>query len=257
MSRHYIKKIDGKKIKFPSVTTIISDCTDSSGPLTQWAANMTVEYMKENLDPFLEYNGDRWDRHDFVLEQLEKARFNFRKVSQKALDIGSEVHNAIEMLLQGKEFVLTTDRANRAFKAFVEWESEVDLKPIKLEQTVWGSRWAGTLDMVCLLDGVKTVVDFKTSKNFYWDSMGPQIAAYMHAINNKIMFDFSKKNPGMTFIPEDHCVLKCGILRLDKESGMPFYRDRTKFYERDLKIFKHMVDLYFERRPRIRKQMEA
>ncbi len=50
MSRHYKKTIDGVEYKYPSVTTIISGCTDASGALTQWAANMTVEHIRENCN---------------------------------------------------------------------------------------------------------------------------------------------------------------------------------------------------------------
>ena len=83
MSRHY--KIDG--LELPTVTTIISDCTDKSGALTQWAANMCVEWIRQNVE-FEKHAGC----YELVDDDLEKARFNFREVSKTALDIGSETH---------------------------------------------------------------------------------------------------------------------------------------------------------------------
>ncbi len=133
MSRHYKRKIDGDEYKFPSCTTIISDCTDSSGALTQWAANQVVEYMKEHLcdDPFCPYKGSE------IFEKLEKARFNFRKVSQKALDIGSEVHWLIEdylkyTYLDGGGGIWKYPKGlipeiRNAFGAFLDWSNEVNL----------------------------------------------------------------------------------------------------------------------------------
>lgn len=240
MSRHYKKNVGDKIIKYPSVTTIISDCTDSSGALTQWAANMTVEYMKEYIsdDPFCPYKGSE------IFELLEKARFNFRKVSQKALDIGSEVHNAIEMHLQNKAFKITTPQGTQAYNAFLEWKKEVDLKPISLEQTVWGDRWAGTLDFYGYYKDKLYVIDWKTSKAFY-PEMRYQVAAYRYAIRYQEFETFFKPIEG------------CGILRLDKETGIPEFKDTSKTFEKDLKIFNRMVDLYFERHPRIAKQFDS
>jgi hypothetical protein len=99
MSRHY--KIGDKKLA--SVTTIISDCTDKSGALCQWSANMVCAWIRENCKK--RQFGTEYDNHYTVFEsQLEEARFNFRDVSKEALDIGSAVHNAIEYYLNtGKE----------------------------------------------------------------------------------------------------------------------------------------------------------
>ena len=236
----------GKRV-VPSVTEIISDCTDSSGPLTQWAANMCKEWILENaFRNFSIKEPDNILSYTVNNEQLDEMRFNFRKVSQKALDIGSEVHQLIERYLKGKIQGRTTssyviagsiqnEQAQNAFIAFSKWEEDNNLKPIALEQTVYGEvdgyEWGGTMDIECYLDGVKTLIDVKTSADFYWDSMGPQIAAYKSETD-------AERN---------------GILRLDKKSGMPFYRDRTKYYERDLEIFKTMFRLYVLRHPKIAK----
>jgi len=224
MSRYYEK--DGEK--FASVTTIISDCTNKSDGLIQWAANQTIAWIRENAAP-LE------DGYWIPDENLDKARFNFKKTSQTALDVGSNVHNAIERHLKGEPYTLVSPEAKRAFEAFLAWEKEIDLKPISLEQTVWGDRWAGTLDMVCMLNGKKYVVDFKTSKAFYMTEMGAQVAAYRSRI------------------PEAE---GSGILRLDKETGMPEFKDFSARYNRDLDVFEKMVELYLLKHPRIAKRFK-
>jgi hypothetical protein len=219
---HTYKK-DG--FEYPSVTTIISDSVNTAEPLMNWAANMVVEWIQQNCS---DANPNTY--YTVADGDLDEARKNFRSVSQKALDIGSEVHHAAEMHLKGKEYVLTTKEAKNAFKAFLEFQAKHSMEPIALEETVYGNHWAGTLDYFGLFDGKKYVIDFKTSKGFYMDSMGPQIAAYA------------------SLKPEAE---GSGILRLDKATGFPFFKDTTKNQGKYLNIFNKMVDLYFTRHPRI------
>ena len=47
----------------------------------------------------------------------------------------------------------------------------------------------------------------------------------------------------------------CGILRLDKETGMPHFKDTSKTYKSDLNVFNKMEELYFARHPRIAKRL--
>lgn len=85
------------------MTEILSDCTDKSGALTQWSANMVVEWIKQNVPQRMV---DKEEGLFFAVfeDELNNARFNFRDVSKKALDIGSAVHEAIEYWLKtGKE----------------------------------------------------------------------------------------------------------------------------------------------------------
>jgi hypothetical protein len=207
--------INGNKLA--SVTTIISDCTDKSGALTQWAANQAVEWIRQNTD-------GTWTEED-----LDNARFNFRDISKEALGIGSEVHDAVEHYLKtGKERKLEIPESISAFVAFLEWQDSVHLEVIETEKTVNGKYYAGTLDLLAMVNGVRTIVDIKTSKAIYPDYRY-QIAAYRATQNN---------------------VDGSGILRLDKETGLPEYKDFSKTHEADLQVFKAMVELYYLRHPR-------
>ena len=234
MSRHY--KIDG--LELPSVTTIISDCTDKSGALTQWAANMVVEYIKGNIQPSMGMHDNEEDPYYKVAPyyevfevDLDKARMNFREVSKTALDIGSAVHQSIEdYLMTGKDPQKTKedDRILAGFIAFLEWMDDNHVEVIGVEETVRGRFWAGTRDLKAVINGKVAVVDFKTSKAIYANEYGPQIAAY--------------RSP-------DPDVEESWILRLDKETGLPEFKDFSKRYESDLNIFNRMVDLFFARHP--------
>ena len=100
MSHKYKHPDTGKRV-VASVTTIISDCTDKSGPLTQWAANMTVGWLKENCAaPWPDYPTENGETYLVTDADFEDARFNFRNVSKDARDVGSEVHAAIEEYLR-------------------------------------------------------------------------------------------------------------------------------------------------------------
>ena len=233
MSRHY--KIDG--FELPSVTTIISDCTDKSGALIQWSANMCVQHIRENCLLSTPHHGPNYYNVDE--NDLDNARFNFREVSKTALDIGSAVHQSIEdYLMTGKDPQKTKedDRILAGFVAFLEWMDDNHVEVIGVEETIRGDYWAGTLDLLCNLNGVVYVIDFKTSKAIYPADMGPQIAAYRSAYD---------RDEFMTIAD----VEGSAIIRLDKETGEFEFKDFSKRYESDLNIFNRMVDLFFARHP--------
>jgi len=218
----------------PSVTTIIGDCQDKSGALTQWAANMVVEWIRLNCNPA--------SHKGFYVtpDELHEARFNFRNVSDEALKIGSAVHQAIEDWLKiGKEPINPKPQVLAGFVAFLEFFDEHEMQAIEVEQKVHGKHWGGMLDYYGWFrpdkdsDRKKWVLDWKASKGHYAESHGPQIAAYASKV------------------PE--CKTRCGVVRLDKETGFPDFKDYTKKYERYLTEFNLMVPLYMLRHPRIAK----
>jgi hypothetical protein len=70
-----------------------------------------------------------------------------------------------------------------AFAAYERWRQGVTLKIRGIEQVVWSKTcaYAGTLDVWADVDGVETVIDFKTGKAVYREAK-LQIAAYAHAL---------------------------------------------------------------------------
>jgi len=100
MGTHYYDK---GEYKLPSVTTIISDCNDKSAALTNWAARMVCDWIRENCEDMDPKFGPNYG-YQVTEVELESAAKNFREVSNKALEIGSQTHAAIEEWLQtGKE----------------------------------------------------------------------------------------------------------------------------------------------------------
>ena len=225
---------------YPSVTTVLG-ILDKSAALMPWAVNMALQYVKENADGDLET----------VLEQAKKE---WRKVSQDAMDIGSAVHDAIECYIKHgvdktkEEIYSKPDMSDdqkkaidNAFLAFLEWSDDNGCEWIESEATVIDTEncYAGTLDGVVHFTkgefaGRTMVIDFKSSKGFY-DGYGKQVAAYRLAYECK-----------------EGCVQVdgCGVLRLDKATGEPEFKDYSKDYERKVKAFLLLLDFYYADRKR-------
>lgn len=214
----------GKKV--PSPTGIIGQL-DKSGALTWWAAGCACDYVRENLP-------NKFTKEE-LFALLEDAKRNFRKVSQDALDIGSAVHHAIEHYLKtGREPVINNDQVLAGFIAFLEWKDKHHLVSIETEHTVYDNDglYAGTLDLLCRLNGKVYVVDFKTTKkprgNKAYEEWAYQLAAYSKCIEG---------------------VEGMGILRLDKETGYPDWYDLTTQREQAEKIFMCLLKLWYLRHP--------
>jgi len=261
----YRKKGDpkGKKV-IPSVTEIIDDCTSDKHWSIPYGVNQACEWLRlYRLNKKLTEDDIRYKNKD-EKEYPKNARYAHKHYSQKALDIGSEVHRLIESSLKygidvfKKTLVWdhkTDPQIMNAVNAFWDWAQEHNLKPISLETTVYGDGWAGTLDFYGYFNDKLYVIDWKSSKAHY-PSMRYQVAAYRDAKQiedlekNGVTFpDFKSK-----FLPIEQCIQGCGVLRLDKETGLPDWKDTSKTYKSDLAVFHAMVDLYFLRHPKIRKQ---
>ena len=200
-------------LKYPTVTEITSNVTDKSGALTQWAANMVVEWIRGNC---------KGGTVQYIVtpEELDDARFNFRKVSKKALDIGSQVHEAIMQYFKtGKEPVDPPEQVANAFLAFLEFKDEHKLETMLVEERLFADDWCGQLDWYGLLDGKTYVLDWKSSKGHYRD-MRIQAAAY-----RKLLIEGG-------YPCEGH-----GVVRLDKETGIPDFKDHTEHYQKDANEF--------------------
>lgn len=228
--------------RYPSVTTILSVLDKPA--LLPWVAKCVVEYI------ILYFNSDMTLSEAYAL--FEGAKKSYRDVSKKACDIGTAVHGAVEYYLKGAEpqkalemalknvavnegadltdeFI---DKAGAGFDAFLSWAEDHNLEPVALEVRMDNHefRYAGRVDFVGRVDGILTLIDFKTSKGFY-DEYAMQTAAYRDCIPE-----------GNEFDPRD--VLSHGVLRLDKDTGKPHYKDYSGLYEHDLAMFQALAQFY-------------
>ena len=105
----------------------------------------------------------------------------------KALNIaaarGTAVHQAIETYVEyGFEDVPYDIEGY--FDAFMKWYAAHEMNVLCIEQMVFHPilRYAGTIDMLAVIDGVITLVDFKTSAKVQKELCAIQLEAYDRAL---------------------------------------------------------------------------
>lgn len=87
-----------------------------------------------------------------------------------AQERGTNVHKAIESLILGEKIDLTAfkrEREKKGIAAFVDWYQKVSPTEMLPEQVVayleGDVKFAGTLDLICTINGKRILMDFKTS----------------------------------------------------------------------------------------------
>ena len=109
--------------------------------------------------------------------QIGLAGYELRKYVDELASIGTLAHAMIERHLQGgfseEDFPDFTrnqyERALVPFKKYVEWEKQHSVEVILSEKPLVSEvfRFGGTADGILKIDGIATLIDFKTSKAIY------------------------------------------------------------------------------------------
>lgn len=136
-----------------------------------------------------------------ILSYVPKAKFfetwlkdvghNADIIMRRAGEEGTQVHNAIEELLEGKELSWMDDYGNAKYNELV-WgmimkfqQFWLQAKPelIFTEEFTYSDthKYAGTADCVCKINGETWLIDFKTSNSLH-KSYELQLAAYAKSI---------------------------------------------------------------------------
>lgn len=142
---------DGTKV--PGTTTICNAYKDSGG-LLYWA----------------------W--------QQGLAKLDYRETRDKAGDIGTLVHAAIEAHIAGAPLPVLDGVAERAYRAFLRWQGQNKIEIIEQEIQLVSEefRYGGTLDAVGVVYDKHVLLDWKTSKEVYKNYV-LQLAAYKQLWN--------------------------------------------------------------------------
>lgn len=219
-------------VQYPSVTTITGMLDKPA--LLQWASNCAVEYINDNIDIVK----DPIDVHagEDVLNQAKKAYCTKR---DSAATSGTICHKAIEIYIQdGKtpeveEMLSDDESASTGFDAFIEWEETNHVKWLETEckvvSVLFG--YAGRFDAIAEVNGIRYLIDFKTSKGIY-DEMKYQLCAYRQAYNQQLE---EGQEP----------IEKLAILHLDKITGEPGFKPIIKNVQRYTKLFNTLVRAYY------------
>jgi hypothetical protein len=158
-----------------------------------------VSIVKKEIDNSHYYwvNGDFMPSVTRILDEAgpkEYGLINFFKqntpdeIEQRssiAKENGTIVHDTCEKLLNGVEIITSSlpNASKKAIASFIDWYNLVLPTDYATEQTVASLQYkfAGTLDMVCTINGKRCIVDFKTNKSAIYKSNYWQIAAYKQA----------------------------------------------------------------------------
>ena len=119
-------------------------------------------------------------------------------IKATAGDKGSKIHYAICDLIDGKEVKMDDKYINHttgqleelsveeyeAILAFANWFKAIKPKVKSRETTVFNDKegYAGTIDLLCEIEGQEWLIDFKTGQNI-WPSYEMQVSAYRRALS--------------------------------------------------------------------------
>lgn len=89
------------------------------------------------------------------------------RISRESLDRGNLIHAALELYLQGKPYdiFLKTEELKNMFNAIKNFLEPQLNEVIQIETSLYhpNDRFAGRCDLIAIINGKKTIVDFKTS----------------------------------------------------------------------------------------------
>lgn len=181
-----------------SVTTALD--TLGKGGLTSWAARVVAEKAIKVIGEILKTVGDKWDKDDgkglYEALQVEKdglddlyesLRVTPDTIARESGRVGTAVHAYAEKRLRGKlesgAWEKIPDKKVKSRCHMVDnWIDDYEIQPLFIEGTVYHNvfSYAGRFDLIALVDGVPTIIDFKTGKRIYPET-ALQLAAYANA----------------------------------------------------------------------------
>lgn len=157
----------------PSVTTITEAFAKGDG-LIQWACNTVGRSARARLAAGAGLSG---------------IEHTWRFVRDEAAEHGTEVHALIEAHLRrlmGEAVELESEPSEGAldgYQRWCDWYATVDLVPLAIEGRVYSAThgYAGTFDLLAYLNGVLTLIDWKTCADC-WPAHKLQSYAYRGAL---------------------------------------------------------------------------
>lgn len=211
----------------PSVTTIIGRL--SKPLLIQWAADCAVEHINRAISTGQIGRVDEWEA------VLEAARGAHATIRDDAADLGKLVHRYAQHTLDSTRPAPDEpldEAGKKAVGAFWQWVEQHRIEPLAVERRVMSEKhlYAGTCDFFGRIDGVLSVLDFKTSKGVY-DEAWWQTAGYEYALAEEL---------GNLPVP-----LARWIVHLNKETGecTAHCRNTIEDWQQDRTVWLSLVKL--------------
>ena len=183
-SSEYLKnKYVGEKLEFPSVTNFLSIIGgQKTNGLMNWAVRESLSHVKTALTNHLEEK--TIISNEWIESIFQEAKAVPEKLKNEAADLGSLVHNAIDLYLKGVPQTID-DKIKIPFNEFVKWFESSDLKVLLGDTPVASldDRYGGRFDCLCFNNKTNkyVLIDLKTSNSIH-DEMALQVGAYCRAI---------------------------------------------------------------------------
>lgn len=190
------KTADGSPLMIAGVTSILKRLAKEA--LIPWASGMASEYFKNSL--LSGYDETNPDEHvTYTVAEINaianEARKAYARKTKGAADVGKLVHAYAEAWVKGnrspdfpKKKLSVEERTQykNGIAAFQKWWHGNKVEVIASERVLFSERWlyAGTTDLVAIINGKKCVADFKTSSGLY-PEMAIQLAAYRIALEEE------------------------------------------------------------------------
>ena len=157
------------------------------------------------------------------------------KYVRDAATAGTVAHYLIECDLKGikadtSQFApALVDLGENGYLKWLEWKRGKDIRLVLSEEPMVSEtfRYGGTPDAIVYLDGVLSLLDFKTSDSGIWPEMRHQVAAYDNLVKEHQ-------------IPVERDI----IIRLGKEDCAGFETETVADIPLHFKMFRFALDIY-------------
>ena len=243
--KKHIYSVNGKVVYG---TTSIVGVLDKPA-LIYWAVNQAIENLQANLTP-----GKALDEVQ-IKTLLENARKAHRQRKDKSADLGTMIHKWLEDYIKARieKKPVPKRPINREMKnaidGFFKWAKKNNVKLIGCEQKIYSKKYkyAGTYDLDAVVNGKRTIIDFKTGKAIYPEHF-LQASAYLQAREEEIG---KKYNGGVA------------ILRLSKENkekeilSFEVQQVDRKQVDKLIKVFRCCLGIYVWKRDLKRQEILA
>lgn len=180
-AKHYYT-INGEKAR--GVTTVLQRLNKPA--LVYWSASMAAKHIEATLQP-----GQSLD--EMEIKRLAKdALWAHRNTKDDAAELGTFVHQWIQDYVEGKS---PNDPINpkllKAITAFKDWYKNLNITDMQCEKKLCSPTLglAGTVDLICKLDGKLTIIDWKSGSGIYPEylyQMGAYSAMYEEEFGEKV-----------------------------------------------------------------------
>lgn len=188
------KENDGRAYKYPfeghdqlrgkngtyyaySVTTALGMLDKPA--LRQWTADQVAARAATQPDIV-------WEKGE--AKAFQSLRFAANHIRDDAASVGDHIHEYAQSLSDWKHIPPEPDSVDeeQIMSRLDDFWSDHTVEPIAAEATVWshgsktGNPYAGTLDLIAIIDGKATLLDFKSTRNV-WETHLAQLCALGNA----------------------------------------------------------------------------